>query len=149
MDKIQYIIREFRESDRDYITRTMLHSHFNLSTCAKKNNRDSFLNGHNKVINALLNYAKCLIVADAIDADLIYSFIVFEQGLGDYDVIHYAHSRKQFRGLGFLKSLKEVIKTRKYLALSHLNDDIRPARLKQYYEKVIVDQYVANIKERI
>ena len=149
MNSIKFIVREFRETDRDYITRTMLHSHFNLSTCAKKNNRDSFLNGHNKVINALLDHAKCLIVADAIDPDLIFSFIVFEQGLGEYDVIHYAHTRKQFRGLGFIKNLKEVIQTKNKLAISHLNDDIRPARLKQYYKKVIVDNYIANIKDRI
>lgn len=145
----QFVVREFRETDRDYITRTMLYSHFNLSTCAKKNNRDSFLNGHNKIINALLNYARCLIIADATDPDLIYSFIIYEQGLGEFDVIHYAHTRKDFRGLGLLKTLKDILKTKDNLALTHTNDEIRPARLKNIYSKVIIDEYIRNIKERI
>lgn len=145
----KFVVRELRASDRDYITRTMLYGHFSLSSCAKKNNRDSFLTGHNKIINALLDHAKTLVIADPEDSDLIYAFIIYEQGVGEYDICHYAHVRKDFRGLGLLKNLVEVIKTKDNLSLSHWSDDTRPARLKKYYSKVICDQYIRNIKERV
>ncbi len=144
----RFIIRQLRATDRDYIARTLLYGHFMLSSCAKKNNRDSFLNGHNKVVNALLDHAEILLIVDTEDTDLIYSFIIFERGLGDYDVIHYAHTRKDFRELGLLSQLKDIIKTKNNLAISHWNDIITPARLKKYYEKVICDQYLLNIKDR-
>jgi len=141
-----FIVREFRESDRDYITRTMLYSHFSLSNHAKRINKDSYMNGQNKIINSLLDYAKTLVVADPIDSDLIYAFIVYEQGLGQFDVIHYAHVRKDFRKLGLLKNLVEVVKTRSSLAISHINDEIKPAKLKKFYEKVIYDPYLQGNK---
>jgi hypothetical protein len=145
----KFIVREITGSDRDYIAKTVLFSYFDSSACVRKNNRDSFFTGHNKVINALLDHAKTLVIADPEDSDLIYGFIIFEQSVGQYDIIHYAHIRKDFRGLGLLKNLVEVIKTKDNLALSHISDDIRPARLKKYYQKVIVDSYVQNIRERI
>lgn len=142
-----FVVRQLRASDRDYLTRTMLYSHFALSAHAKTCNRDSFFTGHNKIINSLLDHCETLIIADPEDSDLIYSFIIYEQSLGEFDVIHYAHTRKDFRKLGLLKNLAEVIKTRESLAISHCNEEIRPARLKQYYKKVIVDHYlVMNIK---
>lgn len=137
-----FIVRAMKPSDRDYLCRTMLYSHFALSSYARQCNRDSFFTGHNKIINALLDYAQVLIVADLEDSDLIYSFIIYEKSLGDFDVIHYAHTRKDFRRLGLLKNLVEVIKGQDCLALSHINEDIRPARLKQFYKKVIVDTYL-------
>jgi len=138
----KFIVRELRASDRDYITRTMLYSHFALSSHARQCNRDSYFTGHNKIINSLLDHCETLIVADPEDSDLIYSFIIYEKSLGDFDVIHYAHTRKDFRKLGLLKNLIEVIKTRESLAISHVNEEIRPARLKQFYKKVIVDNYL-------
>lgn len=148
MNQNNFIIRQLRATDRDYIARTLLYGHFSLSSCAKKNNRDSFLHGHNKIVNALLDYAEILLIVDQEDTDLIYAFIIFERSLGDYDVIHYAHVRKDFRELGLLKQLRDVIKTKENLAISHWNDEIRPARLKKHYNRVICDQYLLNIKDR-
>ena len=138
----RFVTREFRESDRDYITRTMLYSHFSLSSHASQINRDSYMNGQNKIINSLLNHCNTLVVADPIDSDVIYSFIIYEKQVGEYDIIHYAHTRKDFRKLGLLKNLVEVIKATQNLAISHTNKDIRPARLKKYYDKVIYDPYL-------
>lgn len=145
----KFVVRSFEVTDRDYITKTVLFGHFSLSSCAKRNNRDSFFNGHNKVINALLDHAQCLVLADPEDKAIIYGFVIFEKSVGDFDILHYCHVRKDFRGLGLLKNLVEVIKSKPSLAISHINDDIRPARLKKYWEKVIVDNYVQNILERI
>lgn len=138
----KFIIRELRLTDRDYICRTMLYSHFSLSSHARKINRDSYMSGQNKIINSLLSYAKTLIVADPEDSDIIYAFIVYEQGLGEFDVIHYAHVRKDFRKLGLLKNLVQVIKTKERLAISHTNDEIKAAKLKQYYNTVHYDPYL-------
>jgi len=149
MSIAKFIVREMIKSDRDYIAKTVLFSYFDSSTCIRRNNRDSFFTGHNKVINALLDHAKTLVIVDPEDSDLIYGFIIFEQSVGLYDIIHYAHIRRDFRGLGLLKNLVEVIKTKDSLAISHVSDDIRPARLKKYYNKVIVDSYVQQIRERI
>jgi len=145
----KFTIREFSHSDRDYITKTVLFSYFDASTCVRKNNRDSFFTGHNKVINALLDHAKTLVLADPEDSDLIYGFVIFEQSIGQYDIVHYAHIRKDFRGIGLLKTIIDLIKTKDNLAISHMADNVRPARLKKYYNKVIVDSYVQNIRERI
>ena len=143
----RFIVREMKASDRDYLCRTMLYSHFALSSTARQNNRDSFFTGHNRIINSLLDHCNVLVIADPEDSDVIYSFIIYEQGLGEFDVIHYAHTRKDFRKLGLLKNLVDVIRTKESLAISHLNEEIRPARLKQYYKKVIVDSYLLmNIK---
>lgn len=100
------------------------------------------MHGQNKIINLLLDHAKTLVIADPVDSDLIYSFIIYEQGMGDFDILHYAHTRKEFRRMGLLKNLVEVIKKKDKLALSHINEEIKPARLKQYYDAVQYDPFL-------
>lgn len=137
----QFVVRQMRSSDRQYICRTMLYSHFSLSDHAKSINRDSYMNGQNKIINSLLDHCQVLVVADPEESDIIYSFIIYET-LGDYDVIHYAFTRKDFRKLGLLKNLVSVIKKKEMVAISHTNREISPARLKRYYLKAIFDPYL-------
>lgn len=143
----QFIVREFQEHDRAYITRTVLFSMLENDKQTRRINKDSFLNAHNKIINAILNHSKCLVIADPEEPKLIYGFIIYDQEQGNYDVIHFAYIRKDFRELGLLKNLKEVIKTRDNLAITHITDSITPARMKKHYSKVIYDPMLI-IQER-
>jgi hypothetical protein len=117
-----------------------------LDSHAQRINKDSFLTGHNKVINSILNYAKCLVICDPVESNLLYGFIIFETR-GEFDMIHYAYIRKDFRGLGLLKNIVDIVKTKKNLSISHTNSEIKPAKLKKYWDKVIFDCYTV-IKER-
>ena len=138
----KFIIREFKECDRAYICRTVLFCLIENDKHSTRINKDSFLSGHNVILNQVLDRAKCLVVADPEENKLIYGFIIYEQSLGNFDVVHFAYVRSQFRGIGLLKNLREVIQTKKFLAVTHLTDSIRPAKLKAYYEKVIFDPYL-------
>lgn len=144
----QFIVREFQESDRAYITRTVLFAMLENDKQTRRVNKDSFLSAHNKILNAVINNSKCLVIADPEENKLIYGFIIYEQSQGDYDIIHFAYIRKDFRGLGLLSNLKEVIQTKRNLAITHLTDSITPARLKQHYDKVIYDNYLI-VQEKI
>jgi len=142
MPEDRFIIRDFKETDRGYICSCILNGIWALDSATRRNNKDSFLVGHNIIINSILSRSKCLVVADPLEPKLIYGFIIFEQGKGNFDILHYAYLRKDFRKLGLLKSLVSVIKTKDYLSISHINDEIKPARLKEYWNKVIYDGYL-------
>ena len=137
----KFLMREMRYGDRAYICRTILFSQIELDSYTRKINKDSFLTGHNKLINRMLDHAKCLVLVDPQEQGLIYAFIVFDH-MGDFDIIHFAYVRKDFRGLGLLKNLVSIVKTKPNVAISHINENIKPAKLKSYWTKAIFDPFL-------
>lgn len=138
------IIRDFKETDRDYITRTLLKSFLYGSKEAQRINTEAYYQAHNRTINKILDFHDCLIVADKDDNDLIYGFAIYKANQGATDILHYIAVRKDFRGNGIARTMLEHIKAgskNKTLALSHLTDDFKPARLQAIWEKVIYDPY--------
>lgn len=135
------IQRKFKESDRDYVTRSILFSFLHGSKECQRINKDSYMQAHNITVNKLLDSCDCLVICDPVDEDLIYGFVIYEN-LKHYDILHYIYVRKDFRHLGLVKEMIDAIKKVKNLALSHLTDDFRPARLKKYWDKVIYDPYL-------
>jgi GNAT superfamily N-acetyltransferase len=136
-------IREFKETDRDYVARSVLYSFMNGSKEVQKINRDSYFQAHNLTVNNLLNHCKCLVICDGEDFDLIYAFIIYEN-LEKFDVLHYLYVRKEFRHNRFAAELLAKMKSEgknRNLSISHLTDEFRPARLKRLWEKVIYDPY--------
>jgi hypothetical protein len=135
--------RKFKENDRDYITRTVIHSFLNGSKEAQKIHKDSYMQAHNKTVNGLLDNCFCGIVCDSQDEDLIYGFVIYES-LKEYDVLHYLYVRKEFRGKDVAGTMLRNIKSdNNSVAISHQTDDFRPARLKKYWSgKVIYDPYL-------
>lgn len=129
-----------QDSDRDYVTRTILMSFQAGSKEVRKINQDSYLQAHNKTINKILDRSKCLIVCDEEDEGLIYSFLIFEHG-GNFDFLHYIYTRKNFRNNGFVKAQLTALGKNKTLVITHLVDNFQPARLKEYWDKVIYDPY--------
>lgn len=133
-------IRNFVESDRDFVTKSLLFSFMNGSKEIQKINRDSYMQAHNKTVNKLLDRCDCLIVCDPEQADLIYGFVIYEN-LSKFDIIHYMYARKDFRKHGFIKQCLEQIHKTENLALSHLTDEFKPARLKTLWTRVTYDPY--------
>ena len=112
------------------------------SSEAKKIHKDSYMNAHNKTINGLLDNCECIVTCDEEDPDLIYGFMIYEH-LKDYDVLHYIYVRNSFRGKALAGKMLEVCKSKNdSVALSHLTDEFRPARLKKHWGKVIYDPYL-------
>ena len=134
-------VRSFKETDRDFIIKSVLFSFMNGSKEIQKINRDSYMHGHNKVLNNLLDKCDCLIACDPEDSDLIYGFVIFGE-TPTYDILHYIYVRKPFRKNAYAKSLLENVHRKNQLSLTHLTDDFKPARLKKYWEKVIFDRYL-------
>lgn len=136
-------IRKFKETDRDYVSRSVIYSFLNGSEEIKKITKDSYLRAHNETVNGLLNNCECLLVVDDQDPDLIYGFAIYEN-LKECDVLHYIYTRKEFRDRGVGRKLIEAIRSsQNTVALSHLTDSFKPARLKKYWpEKVIYDPYL-------
>lgn len=136
-------LRKFKESDRDYLTRSVIYSFLNSSAEAKRIHKDSYLRAHNKTVNGLLDNCQCLLSVDSEDPDLIYGFVIFED-LKEYDILHYIYVRKEFRSKGVAHKMLEAMKSKNTsAALSHLVDDFTPARLKKYWpDKVIYDPYL-------
>ena len=135
--------RQFKESDRDYVVRSTLYSFLNGSEEAKRIHKDSYMRAHNKTINGLLDNCECVIMCDSEDSDLIYGFAIYEK-LKDYDVLHYIYVRKDFRTKGVAhKMLDHMKSSNDSLAMSHLTDDFKPAKLKKYWPgKIIYDPYI-------
>lgn len=133
--------RKFKETDRDYITRSVLFSFLNGSKEIQRINKDSYMQAHNQTINKVIDRCECEVVCDEQDPDLIYGFIIYEN-LKNFDVIHYVLVRKDFRHLGLAKQMINSIVKTKSCAISHLTDEFRPARLKKYWDKVIYDPYL-------
>ena len=106
----------------------------------QKINKDSYMQAHNKTVNKLLDRCECLIVCDPEDEDLIYSFAIYEN-LSRFDIIHYLYTRKDFRGQGFIKKCLERIHKTENVAISHLTDDFKPARLKTLWTRATYDPY--------
>lgn len=134
--------RDFKESDRDYITRSFLFSYLGSSSEAKRCNKDCYMVGQNKVINNLLDNNKCIVAADLQDSDLIYGFVIYEIA-PTTDILHYCYIRKDFRNNGIVHLMIKQCQKNDILAISHLTDDIKPARLKKFWNKVIYDPYLA------
>lgn len=116
-------------------------SFVNGSKEVQKINRDSYMRAHNTTLNKLIDKFECLISCDPEDQDLVYGFALYNNG-EVFDVLHYIYVRKTFRKSRVAAELLSVIQTKKNLAISHLTDDFRPARLKKYWEKVIYDCYL-------
>lgn len=117
-------------------------SFLNGSQEIRKINKDSYLTAHNRALNKLLDKCECDVVCDSEDPSFIYGFILHE-AMGEYDVIHYVYLRKDFRGRGLAKDMiKNVKSERVNVAISHLTDDFKPARLKSIWEKAIYDCYL-------
>ena len=134
--------RKFKESDRDYLTRSILMSYLSGSQEIRKINKDSYLTAHNKTVNGLLDNCQCVVVCDGEDEDLIYGFVIYQQ-MKDWDVLHYVYVRKDFRGRGIGKDLIKTAKSgNDQVAISHLTDDFKPARLKSMWKKAIYDCYL-------
>ena len=70
--------RQFKETDRDYVTRSVLFSYLGNSSEVKRINKDSFMIGENKVINALINKCEVMVCCDDQDDDLIFGFVIYE-----------------------------------------------------------------------
>lgn len=137
------VLRNFKESDRDYITRSLLFSFMNGSKEVQRINRDSYMNAHNQTVNNLLNNCECLVICDQEDDDLIYAFAIYENAKA-FDILHYVYVRKDFRHNRFAAELLCKINSQsknRNLALSHLTDEFRPARLKRLWDKVVYDPY--------
>ena len=132
--------RQFKETDRDYLTRSVLFSYLGNSSEVKRINKDSFMIGENKVINALINKCEVMVCCDDQDDDLIFGFVIYEN-VKDWDICHYVYLRKDFREKGIVQLLIKQIQKTEQLSLSHLTDQIKPARLKKYWQKVIYDPY--------
>lgn len=135
------IQRKFKETDRDYVTRSVLFSFLSGSKECQRINKDSYMQAHNQTVNKLLDTCECIVICDPEDNDLIYAFSIFEN-LKNYDILHYLYVRKDFRHLGLVKEMIAKIIKVKNVGLSHLTDDFRPARLKKYWDKVIYDPYL-------
>lgn len=133
-------IRKFKETDRDFITKSLLFSFMNGSKEIQRINRDSYMQSHNIIANTIINRCFCLISCDQEDPDLIYGFILFEH-MPKFDILHYVYIRKPFRKNKIASELISSVKNSKQLALTHLTDEFKPARLKKYWEKVIYDPY--------
>lgn len=135
--------RKFKESDRDYLTRSTIYSFLSGSAEAKRIHKDSYMQAHNKTVNGLLDNCECIIMCDSEDPDLIYGFAIHEK-LKDYDVLHYIYVRKDFRTKGIAHKMLDSIKSdNRSVAMSHLTDDFKPARLRKYWpEKVVYDPYL-------
>jgi hypothetical protein len=138
---MDYVTREMIEGDRSYIVKTILFGMIELDRATRRINRDSFLTQHNKWLNKAINASNVIVIADTEEKNLIYGFIIYQQSQGEFDIIHYAYMRKDFRELGILKNLVPVIKTRNNLCITSINNCIEPARLKSFYDKVIFDPY--------
>ena len=133
-------IRQFKETDRDFVTKSLLMSFMNGSKEVQKINRDSYMNAHNSTINKLLDRCECLLACDDQDDDLIYGFVIFE-GLSKVDVLHYLYVRKAFRKKGIARDLLTKTRKKHFVVISHLTDEFKVARLKGYWEKAIYDPY--------
>lgn len=140
---MQSITRNFKESDRDYVTRSLLFSLMNGSKEVQKINRDSYMSAHNQTVNKLLDNCECLVICDAEDVDLIYAFAIF-QNAPKFDILHYIYVRKDFRHQRLAAELLTKINSQsknRSVAASHLTDEFRMARLKKYWDKAIYDPY--------
>lgn len=135
------IQRPLRESDRDYVVRCVLFSFLSGSREAQRIHKDSYMRSHNDTVNGLLDHCSTIILCDEEDQDLIYGFLIFDH-LPEIDVIHYVYMRKDFRGKGFIGDTIKSIKRKDRLALSHLTDSFKPARLKSIWSNVIYDSYL-------
>jgi hypothetical protein len=135
------VLRKFKETDRDFITRSVLMSFMNGSKEVQKINRDSYMRAHNTTLNKLLDKCECIVSCDPEDQDLVYGFALYDNG-EVFDVLHYIYVRKTFRKNRVAAELLSTIQNKRNLAISHLTDDFRPARLKKYWEKVIYDCYL-------
>ena len=133
--------RDFKETDRDYVTRSFLFSFLGNSSEAKKINKDSYMVGQNKVINHLIDTSKVLIACDDQDEDLILGFMIYDN-FPLADVLHYCYLRKDFRQNGIVHLMIKQIQKSDSLAISHITDEIRPARLKKFWNKVIFDPFL-------
>ena len=135
--------RKFKDSDRDFVTNSLIRSFLSGSSEARQIHKDSYLRAHNKTVNGLLDNCSCTIMCDSEDSDLIYGFMIYEQ-LKDYDVLHYIYVRKTFREKGLAHKMLEACKSKNgSVALSHKTDDFKPARLKKYWkDKIIYDPYL-------
>jgi len=137
-----FITREIRQSDIPYICRTILFSLIKNDFHTARINKDSFLVSHNKILKRIISRSKTIVIADQQEENILYAFIIYEQGLGEFDAIHYAYVRKEFRGMGLLKNLVPVIKTRDNVVFTHATDNLKPAKLKSYWHKSIFDPYL-------
>ncbi len=139
------ILRKFKETDRDFITRSILMSFMHGSKEVQKINRDSYMQAHNGTLNKLIDNCESLIICDPEDEDLIYGFIIYENG-EKFDVLHYIYVRKAFRKNRFAAELLSKVFKKRNLAVSHMTDEFKPARLKKLWEKVIYDPYLRILK---
>lgn len=139
------ILRSFKDTDRDFVTRSLLMSFMHGSKEVQKINRDSYMNAHNTTINKLLDRCECLLICDLEDQDLIYGFVLYENG-EQFDVLHYIYIRKAFRKNRLAAELLSKVFKKRNLAISHITDEFKPARLKRLWEKVIYDPYLRTSK---
>lgn len=96
--------------------------------------------GENRIINALINKCEVLVCCDDQDDDLIFGFAIYDN-VKDWDIVHYIYLRKDFREKGITQLLIKQIQKTEQLSISHLTDQIKPARLKKFWQKVIYDPY--------
>lgn len=133
--------RDFKETDRDYITRSLLFSFLGGSKEAQRVLKDAYMVGHNKVTNFLIDNCKIIVACDDVDEDLIFAFCIYEN-LKKHDVIHYIYIRKDFRKQGIVHLIFKRIQQNSMAVISHMTDEIRPARLKKFWDKVSYDPYL-------
>lgn len=149
MSAIAYKVRQANKNDISFIIRTILTSYLAESEAIQRINKDSFLRGHNKLIQRLINSPdnECLIACDTQDESLIFSFILYATK-GNLDIIHYLYTRKDFRGMKLADKLITIAfeQPKKICVLTHLTDKFKPAKLKKYsYERVYFDPYITEV----
>lgn len=142
-------IRLMNKDDIPFVTKSILMSYRAGCRHIRAINKDSYLRGHNQLILKLLSHesTETMILADDKDDSLILGFISYSK-IGKANVLNYLYVRNDFRESGIASVLLKEWREKQILdpaclVMSHLTDNIKPARFKKLgFEKVYYDPYI-------
>ena len=136
-------VRKMEPGDRSFIIRswvTSMRAQYPFSAMSR-----SAIAKYSKRVEALIGIANVLVACDEINPDVVYGFIVYEDGeyLGrDSPTLHMIWVRKKFRNLGIGTHLMfSAFPTLPKIIFTHHTKDITRANLKEKWNLEEYDPY--------
>jgi hypothetical protein len=104
-----FVVRDYQESDRNFILSSWLKSYRHNSYFAKRIRNKEYFNFHHAIVNRILDRAKTIVACKIDDPNLIYGFFTHEEALG-YKIGHFLYVKESFREFKIGKTLFESSK---------------------------------------